>query len=355
LAQPSINRRLTRKSDPGPHTALDLTRYATEAVIDTPLVSVVVPTYCRRASLARLLDALDRQSYPRSCFEVLVVDDGSTDDTVQLVEERGIRGGVRVIQQQHAGPAEARNRGVAAATGNLVLFLDDDVVPVPELITTHVATHAAEPNAVVIGPMSAPRHWPRPIWVRWEEVQLDKQYRAMIAGDWGCTARQFYTGNASVARTHFLAAGGFDTSFQRAEDVELGYRLADRGARFIFNPEAEVLHFASRSFESWCRIPYQYGRYDVVMQRDKGQHTLDNAAREFHQRHPLNRALLRICAGRPQLVEAVVPALARLALVAERLGAGRPALYTLSAIFNLRYWQGVFEEVGTAGSGPRIR
>src|SRR5262249_32922828 len=156
----------------------------------------------------------------------------------------------------------------------------------------HAAAHAREPNAVVIGPMSPPGEWPRPIWVRWEEHKLESQYQAMAEGLWQCSARQFYTGNASVPRDTFLAAGGFDTTFKRAEDVELGYRMHARGARFVFDRNAEVLHFASRTFKSWCRTPYQYGRYDVVMQRDKGQYTLDWATQEFHSRNGLNKILV---------------------------------------------------------------
>ena len=65
---------------------------------------------------------------------------------------------------------------------------------------------------------------------------LAKQYEAMDRGVYGATARQFYTGNASVARRHVIAAGGFDTSFRRAEDVELAYRLADRGPAVRLRP-----------------------------------------------------------------------------------------------------------------------
>src|SRR5258708_4480758 len=93
------------------------------------------------------------------------------------------------------GPASARSHGVQLAAGELILFVDDDVVAFPTLVDEHVATHVSEGDAVVIGPMSPPCDWPRPIWVQWEENKLLSQYRAMIAGEWGCTARQFYTGN----------------------------------------------------------------------------------------------------------------------------------------------------------------
>lgn len=310
------------------------------------LVSIVVPTYNRRASLQRLLEALSRQTVSPEQYEVIVVDDGSADGTVEFARGWQTEHALRVIEQQHAGPAAARNRGVDEARGSLILFLDDDVVPVPDLIGQHLASHAVQRDSVVIGPMSPPGDWPRSVWVRWEEEKLQSQYRAMLAGLWSCSARQFYTGNASLARSRFLEAGGFDTNFQRAEDVELGHRLHDRGARFVFNPAADVLHFASRSFEAWCRTPYQYGRYDVVMQRDKGQQTFTWATREFHDRNALSRALVRVCAGRRPIVDSSVAVLTGVMRLASRIGARRAAEHALSAIFSILYWHGVCDEIG---------
>jgi hypothetical protein len=182
--------------------------------------------------------------------------------------------------------------------------------------------------------------------VRWEEEKLQSQYDAMLAGEWGATERQFYTANSSLSRALFAAAGGFDTTFKRAEDVELGYRLRKLGARFIFNPSADVLHYASRSFTAWCRTPYQYGRYDVIMSREKGHEALPRALSEFRGRHPLNRALSRAVTGRRWLVDPVVTLL-RIAVGATTLvGASGGASRALSGIFNVLYWQGVCDELG---------
>jgi GT2 family glycosyltransferase len=281
---------------------------------------------------------------------VIVVDDGSTDGTVDLLRSLAPPYTLRTVEQAHGGPAAARNRGVAAARGTLIVFLDDDVVPVPGLLAAHAAIHASAPDAVVIGPMSPPGNWSRPAWIRWEEEKLQAQYHAMLTGRYACTARQFYTGNASLARSQFVAAGGFDASFQRAEDVEFAYRLRDGGARFVFDPSAEVLHYPTRTFSAWCRTPYQYGRYDVIMHRDRGHEALPCALVEFRQRHALNRLLARACVGRRVLVDTAVLALRGVAQAADLLGAGRPAAFALSGIFNLLYWQGVSDELG----GPQV-
>jgi glycosyltransferase involved in cell wall biosynthesis len=317
--------------------------------VQQPIISIVTPTYNRRLSLDRLLEGLREQTYPASQFELVVADDGSTDGTVEHLRGLQLAYALHVFQQAHAGPAEARNLGVANARGRLVLFLDDDVLPAPTLIEEHVRTHGEATDLVVIGPMSPPHGWRRPAWIKWDEGTLQQQYRAMLAGEWACTPRQFYTANASVSRERFLQAGGFDGGFKRAEDVELAFRLEGQGARFEFNPRAEILHFASRSFAAWRRTPYQYGRYDVVMQRDKGQKMLDNAFAEFHARHVLNRLVIRACLGRPMVGLTMVMALSGAVLAADSFGIDRAARWALSSIFSVRYWQGVCDELGGPG------
>jgi len=311
-----------------------------------PLVSVVVPTFNRRAGVERLLRALATQTYPADLFEAVVVDDGSNDGTSELLDSLSLPFTLRIFRQPNQGPAAARNLGVRHASGRLIVFLDDDVAPVPSLITEYVSAHEVTPGQVVIGPMSPPGDWPRPVWIRWEERMLQLQYAAMLTGKYPCTPRQFYTGNASLERERFLDAGGFDPAFKRAEDVELAYRLRDRGATFAFNPWADVLHYASRTFASWCRTPYQYGRYDVAMGREKGHEALSCALHEFHGRHPLNRVLARLCVGRRVLIDGAVLVLQGVAQAADWIGAPGVAGLGLSGIFNLLYWQGVSDELG---------
>jgi GT2 family glycosyltransferase len=312
-------------------------------------LSVIIPSYNRRASLLRLLTSLATQSLTPSAFEVLVVDDGSTDGTPTMLAGLRLPYALRTLQQPNSGPGAARNRGVRAASAELIVFLDDDTAPVPGLLERHVQLHSQHKDAVIIGPMVPPADWQRPAWIRWEEDMLEDQYRAMLAGEFECTPRQFYTANVSLHRSRFLEAGGFDSTFKRAEDVELAYRMRDQGAQFVFDAEAAVYHYAERTFEAWCRTPYQYGRYDVIMHREKGHEALPCAAHEFHSRHVLTRWLARSCVGHAALVRAAVVGLRSVASVCDRLGARGPARLALSGIFNLLYWQGASDEFG----GPK--
>ena len=251
--------------------------------------------------------------------------------------------------QQNGGPASARNNGVSHARGELVLFVDDDVVPAPQLVAEHIRSHGkSDVDAVVIGPMLNPQGFRMVPWVRWEQARLLEQYTAMIEGHWQPTARQFYTGNSSLPRAHIVAAGGFDERFRRAEDVDLGYRLADRALHFVFNPNAIGYHYADRSFRSWLATPYDYGRSDVVLSLEKGQDWLiERVVEEFQTRHAITRLLVRTCLGRrlhSTIAMGVLRAATRLGVV---IGLERVSQWAFSGIFNLRYYQGVADELGS--------
>jgi len=226
--------------------------------------------------------------------------------------------------------------------------MDDDVVADPHLLSVHAAAHSAEREAVVMGPMATPEEERLPSWVRWEQEVLDKQYRAMLEGHWSPTPRQFYTANASLARRHFRAAGGFDPDYKRAEDVELGYRLRDLGLSFVFRPDAVVTHYAGRSLRGWWRIPYQYGIYDVRMWRDKGRsHVLGMIGHEFRQRHPLAQRLVRVSVGGSLRARAVAASAVALAVTAGGVGLFPLARSAYSLAFNLLYFQGLYDELGS--------
>jgi hypothetical protein len=144
----------------------------------------------------------------------------------------------------------------------------------------------------------------------------------------------------------FIVVGGFDTTYKRNEDLELAWRLRERGAQFVFNPRADVYHYAEHSLEKWRNAAYQYGRYDVLMERDKRLPSMHEAAKDFRARHVLNRASVRVLVGHKALLAAVVFTLGTLVQVADKVGASRPTRLALSAMFNLQYWQGVCDELG---------
>lgn len=311
-------------------------------------VSVVIPTFNRLTQLQRTIAGLARQVDLDQSLEIVVVDDGSTDGTERWLRSEDVPAPVVALRQENSGPAAARNRGVLAASGQLIIFLDDDVIPEPGLVAAHVRHHAGdERDRVIVGPMSEPTDVDLSPWVRWEQRQLDKQYDAMNRGDWEATPRQFYTGNASVDRRHLLAAGGFNTEFRRSEDVELGYRLADAGLSFAFARDAIVIHHAERSFDAWRSSAATYGRHDVIFGRDQGHEWLLNLVlSEFHDRHPLVQGVTRLTLRYPRLGAVILPAANIAARTISRTGPRRLADAALSAIYNFEYYRGMAVEFG---------
>jgi GT2 family glycosyltransferase len=311
-------------------------------------VSVVIPTYNRRDRLERLLRTLAGMPTAEH-LEILVVVDGSSDGTDEMLAALELPVALRIFWQANRGPAAARNVATRAATGDVLLFLDDDVLPVTDLVERHLAVHRADEHAVVMGPMLAPPGVRLAPWLAWEAATLEKQYEAMAAGRFAPTPRQFYTANASVRRECALDAGGFDERFTRAEDVEFAARLADRGMRFYFLPEASVLHEPHRSLAAWLQVPFDYGRFAVVMAREQGRSDVQTAYREWRERHPLNRVLPRWCIGHPSRLKALLAAGAAAIRYTGPGASHRWQRLVCSAVYNVQYWQGVATESGLGG------
>jgi GT2 family glycosyltransferase len=315
--------------------------------VHRPYFSVVVPTYNRLSRLRHVIAAFEHQAYPSDAYEVIVISDGSTDGTDAYLETLRSTMRLRWLTQANQGPAAARNAGVQTAVGEFIVFIDDDVVPEPQLLGEHARSHhEAGRDVVVLGPLLTPEGFEMAPWVRWEQEMLMKQYRALLRGDWPATARQFYTGNASLRRCHILAAGGFDEGFRRAEDVELAYRLANNGLEFVFNIQAAGMHFADRSYRAWLNAAYAYGRNDVIFARDRNQKwLLPTIRREFLERHFLIRSLVRVCKGRSRLTRMASSALKLAADGATLARAGVIERKVYSGLFNLQYYNGFYDEL----------
>lgn len=311
-------------------------------------ISIVIPTYNRRPRLERVLRALERQTHPLEDFEVVVVSDGSTDGTDRFLTNVETPLQLRPHFQENAGVAAARNRGVEQARAELILFIDDDVVPAPDLVAEHLRQHHAyQRDIVVLGPMLTPADHEMSPWVQWEQSMLYRQYNAMEQGLYEPTSRQFYTGNTSLRRDAIVEAGGFDPTFRRAEDIELGFRLERLGLKYVFCMSARGYHYAERSYESWIAIAYAYGRNTVLFTRDRGvAWNLPVTLSEFRQRNRLVRVLTRTCLDRSILSAAVFQLMRRIAVAGRRFNLTGVSLAACSGMYNLRLYQGIADELG---------
>jgi GT2 family glycosyltransferase len=233
--------------------------------MNAPRISLVIPTFNRAAVLARCLEALRTQSAAPGDYEIVVVDDGSSDDTAAVVERaaRAAPVAIRYARQANAGPGAARNRGVRLAAGAAVLFLGDDAIAGHDLVRAHLEVHHQHQRAAAVGaivPENADRLSPFEQFLEGSGLQFDYERLRREADQ--LPFHMFYTANASAPRDALLEVGGFDEGFRYAawEDVELAYRLSRVGVRFRYAPEAMVVHAHPTTLQQYTRRMNLSGR-----------------------------------------------------------------------------------------------
>ena len=203
-------------------------------------VSVVIPTYNRRPILEKCLLALERQQACREIdrYEVVVVDDGSTDGTPDWLRGAAERfPHVRLIEQSHGGPAEGRNRGVDHAYGDVIVFIDSDLVVTESFLSCHASSLVRSWEArgdrlcFTYGAVVNTANFEQPTAERHKLRDLSWAY--------------FATGNVAIAKEVLQRAGLFDTGFRLYgwEDLELGERLRRMGVQLIKCPAAVGYHW----------------------------------------------------------------------------------------------------------------
>lgn len=208
-------------------------------------ISVVIPTFNRIDVLPEVLAALGSQEGAPS-FEVVVVDDGSADGTAEFLRSFRPSYPLAVLHQENAGPARARNRGVARASGRRVAFLGDDTVPSKGWLAAHHAAAARRPEERLLGVIGYTDWHPRmkvdPFLRYINEWGLQFGY-SLIADPADVPFNFLYTSNLSLPRQALLE-DPFDLRFPYAawEDTELGYRLKAKGLRLIYEPAAVTRH-----------------------------------------------------------------------------------------------------------------
>lgn len=200
-------------------------------------LSVVIPTFNRAGYLERCLDALAAQSAPAGSFEVVVVDDGSTDGTPDLLSRYAAPFALRVQRQENCGQATARNRGVELAAAPVCLFIDDDIVVAPELVDEHIRVQRDSGGAIALGALrlrlESTGGLARSFATWWADHYARLDDGTKIPDFWDC-----YSGNLSVPTQALRDVGGFDESLWRSDDIELAYRLVSTGLPITYVPTA---------------------------------------------------------------------------------------------------------------------
>lgn len=215
------------------------------AAVERPELTVLVCTYQRLETLRRCLASFEAQT-AAGRFELVVVDDGSTDGTAEFLADWRPTVPARVVRRENGGLSAARNSGLEVARGGLVLLVNDDTIAAPDLVAAHLRAHAEYgPDRAILGTFEQPAEALDNALMRvLERSQLVFCYANLPAGkplDW----TRFWTCNVSVSTESVRAVGGFDESFRHygCEDADLGVRLErERGVRVVFDPRARAEH-----------------------------------------------------------------------------------------------------------------
>jgi glycosyltransferase involved in cell wall biosynthesis len=234
-------------------------------------LTVIIPAYNSRAFLHQALQALAVSCRPPD--EVIVVDDGSTDGTGTLAQSLGAH--VIRLPDGPRGPARARNRGAAEASGDLLVFLDADVAAHPDTLTRMEARFREQPDlAALFGSYDADP--PSPGYVS-RFRNLLHHFTHQTSAREACT---FWSGCGAIRRETFVALGGFDESYRSpaVEDIELGMRLRQTGQHILLDPDLQVTHlkvwtFASLLFSDIFGRAVPWTR--LIMQQDRLPRTLN--------------------------------------------------------------------------------
>ena len=233
-------------------------------------MSVIMPTYNRSDLIERTILAYLDQDGVNGSFEVIVVDDGSTDGAAEILERlaRGREEIVRVFHQSNKGPAAARNVGIRVARSEYLLFAGDDVIPVRDLLLRHLRTHERVPdlNTAVLGHITWSPEMKITPFMKWlEQKGAQFNYGAITDPD-NVSAELFYSSNVSLHRSFLMDGDLFDERFTAAcwEDIDLGTRLSARGMKMIYNKDALGYHVHPTDFRRYAKRAERAGYFEVI-------------------------------------------------------------------------------------------
>jgi glycosyltransferase involved in cell wall biosynthesis len=274
-----------------------------------PRLTIQLCTYNRARLLGRVIEALFDQTVPDDAYEVVLVNDGSPDDTAAVIDRvRSLaRCAFTVIDQPNSGLAKGRNAGIARSSGERICFIDDDVLPTPVFAAEHLASDEKHGDVIVRGAVINVESFdelPAPIWT-------PANY----------SANYFWTSNVSLRRSRLdLAGGRFDDSFTEYgwEDIELGMRLRALGTRAVFNRYAVAFHHKPRP--AGTNVP-------GMMRQVRAQ---ARTAVQLRAKHPHWRVDLAIGATPPQRALGTLVHKSRIARLLAPLAGGADAERRLS-------------------------
>lgn len=259
-------------------------------------ISVVIPTYNRRAILRKTLLGFSSQTLNPDHYEVIVVDDGSTDDTAAMIQRFKAPFALRLITQVHQGANAARNQGIDASRGEVLVLTGDDMIPEPGFLEAHAKFHEQHPagHEAMLGFIDwSPEITVTPFMKFLVSPEGGQQFAFHEVKNGRADFRLFYTSNVSVKRSFLRTQSRlFDTDFTYTafDDTELGYRLTQQGMQLHYNPLAVTCHHHAMTVEGFVQRQRRAGHMAVILahkhpQLDRMMLGSETILRSPHRQH----------------------------------------------------------------------
>jgi GT2 family glycosyltransferase len=315
-------------------------------VPEGPAVSVLIPSHQRREALRRALLPLAEQSADATGYEVVVSLDGSTDGSEAMLATLEVPYALRVTTGPARGRAAACNSALELARGEILVVLDDDMRVSRGFVERHSSHHPPGSRLCVLGAVPIELDASSPHAARYVREKFNAHLERLAQPGHEFTARDFYSGNASLRTEVLRGVGGFSESFTvyGNEDVDLSLRLRENGVELRYDPEALAIQSYDKDLRALAGDTTQKGRTAVILAR-----THPAVFAELRLANPWDgsrpwlvarSALLCLTRRLPALREGVVA----LATGLERLGLWRQPLF-YRAVLDYAFWAGVDGEL----------
>ena len=322
-----------------------------------PELSIAIASHNRRDLLRSVLEGLARQTYPSERYEVVVVLDGSTDGSEAMARALELPYRLRVMTQPQRGLAASRNRGLDEAAHPLVVFLDDDLVPVEGFVAAHAAAHAGSADPRVVVGQSPPANVGDGYWARDFRRWWEDRYRRLSDPRHRWSFLDFADGNFSTPAAILHECGGWDEGFSRRQDWELAARLLDRGTPFAYRADAVGWHHFDTSLAAALRFRRAEGASDVPFARRhprwSRQLQLGWVAERFHESRAHRRLFVATYRDR-WYMRAVAASGLRIAGLLERLRMRRAWSRLVANLMSLHYVLGLRDALPSVDDFARL-